>query len=149
MRKSIKYQLDIVTAILLRRSRLLAILLIICLPAGALAAMDYKCLNNCVSSGETTSVCMPKCSYGAGAESLKRLKQGNRNPYNQFSDREVPEVIKKYEEAEKAKQPVNYSCMPECLKNNLQYKFCEEKCREENPATSKYYANPDPAKKPL
>lgn len=133
MRKNIKYQLDIVAKGLLSRSRLLAMIPILCLPGSALADMDYKCLNNCVSSGETTSVCMPKCSYGAGAESLKKLRHANVDPYNQFSKREVPEVIKKYEEAEKAKQPLDYNCMPECLKNGLQYQFCEEKCREENP----------------
>lgn len=148
MRKNTRYLLDIGAAGLLRRLHLPAMAVsIICLTGVAWADMDYKCLNDCVSGGETTSVCMPKCSYDTNSKTSNDGRK--KNPYNQFSGMEAPEVVKKQEEAERAKQPVNYNCMPDCLKNNMQYKFCEEKCREENPGIIQYNSIPDPVKKPL
>ncbi len=124
-----KYQLGL--SFSRRQAFYIAIML---LPANAWADLDYKCLSNCVSGGQTQAACMPKCNYGADAEALKKIKQKTGNPYNQFTEREAPEVVKKREEAEKEKQPVDYSCMPHCLNNGLQYKLCEEKCSDENPA---------------
>lgn len=131
MRKNIIYPLDIISAGLLRRQHLFAMVVsIIYLPTAAWADMDYKCLNDCMNAGETTTICMPKCSYVADNKTLKDEKK--KNPYNQFSDVETAEVVKKYEEAAKAKKPLDYNCMPQCLKNDMQYQFCEEKCKKES-----------------
>ncbi len=105
------------------------------LPATAWANLDYKCLSDCKVSGEVSAVCMAKCSYEMQDTSVQNANQEQEeDPYNQFSDMESkPSTIKEhYNSIHQQNGSTYYICMPECLKNNLQYKFCEEKCSDLN-----------------
>ena len=102
----------------------------LCLSNAARASLDYKCLSNCVNGGERSSICMPKCTYAEPTESIKVLeKKAKLNPHNQFDAMISPDsVIEDKPKAVYSSKTMNYTCLSECLKNKLQYQFCEEKC---------------------
>ncbi len=102
----------------------------LCLPNAARASMDYKCLTNCVNGGERSSICMPKCTYGADTESIEASEKKTKlNPHNQFGVMISPDsVIENKPKAVNKSKTMNYTCLAECLKNKSQYQFCEEKC---------------------
>ncbi len=106
----------------------IAALVIICVPKAAFADVDYKCLNACANDGIITPVCMNKCSYGAEKSSDLSDKKIRQDPHNQFSN--IPSDRLKGENNNSSTK--DYTCLPKCLKEKSQYKFCEEKCAAEN-----------------
>lgn len=100
------------------------------IPNMASAEIDYRCLNNCVNNGANTSVCMPKCSYTMRNKSTTSpAHKAKKDPHNQFSTIESTEsIIIKPHQTQNTHSTDNYYCISNCLKEKLQYNFCEDKC---------------------
>ena len=104
----------------------------------AFADTDYQCLNECTSNSSgsgskiTPAVCLKSCTYVASGTSKARTKlkkKAPRNAYNQFSDQYVGEGIFLSDSHKEVRPPEkNYQCVSSCLKDGLQYGYCQAHC---------------------
>ena len=100
----------------------------------AFADTDYRCLSDCTSksrdSNTTTAVCYKKCSYNPkDLEKNSRLKKkSSKNRYNEFSDQYVNRSVAGRTITAPEPPQKNYQCITSCVKQGMQYKFCEIQC---------------------
>lgn len=95
----------------------------------AFADTDYRCLNKCVNKGNNRALCLQECAYEGATPSVPVVRgSALSNPNKQF-DVPVPALnvpAPKPKETTPARK--DYKCTAACLREGMQYSFCEEKC---------------------
>ena len=97
----------------------------------AVADTDYRCLNQCVRDGKTSTACMSECTYMPAhafrSNDSKNNTTDNHNPLatpqpvgeDTLLEPKAPTALPKAKD---------YVCMATCQKNGMQSELCEKKC---------------------
>ncbi len=94
----------------------------------AWADIDHICLNQCVSAGNNTAACMPRCTYGLpdkpAAPATKSMPHG---VFSSLTPTNGAVIVKpKTPAAPPASK--DYTCFNQCLQQHNAYQLCEQQC---------------------
>jgi hypothetical protein len=95
---------------------------VIALPAWA--ETDYLCLNQCKRAGNASVECMQQCDLTP--EKTKKSTH-TTDEKKEFSPL-IQGTAKQRPSAPTAPIKKDYTCKAQCLKDGMQYAFCEKKC---------------------
>lgn len=99
----------------------------------AYADIDYLCLKHCKDDGNTTQSCMENCRIQEDIPTIageEALTAGSAQLKEFSTPQDTDKIIlNKKVQLQRLEVKTDYVCLNSCLKEGLQYTFCEKKCR--------------------
>ena len=84
-------------------------LLLFLLTGTAVAATDFKCMNNCTSQGYLYNYCLSQCSYDNSPQTYQ------------------PQTNQQQPQLQRVPQ-TDFKCVSDCTSKGYQYGYCKDRC---------------------